>query len=72
METHGKCSAIALMRGLYADKQATGMTDDRVNRLVPHWQGCPLSPQLFNLYAEYIIREAGGLEEDDEEFRIGG
>ena len=26
------------------------------------WQGCILSPSLFNLYAEYIMRNAG-LEE---------
>ena len=27
-----------------------------------YWQGCILSPCLFNLYAEYIMRNAG-LEE---------
>ena len=33
------------------------------NRLVPNWErstsGCILSPCLFNLYAEYIMRNAG-------------
>ena len=36
------------------------------NRLVPNWKGVPqafmLSPCLFNLYAEYIMRN-DGLEE---------
>ena len=36
---------------------------DMVNRLVPNrkgvCEGCILSPCLFNLYAEYIMRSAG-------------
>ena len=52
-----------LLRNLYADQEATvrtghGTTDwfqtgERVH------QGCILSPCLFNLYAEYIMRNAG-------------
>ena len=52
-----------LLRNLYAGQEATvrtehGITDcfhigKRVHR------GCTLSPCLFNLYAEYIIRNAG-------------
>ena len=34
-------------------------------------QGCILSPCLFNLYAEYIMRNAG-LEEVQEESRLLG
>ena len=35
------------------------------------WQGCILSPCLFNLYAEYIMRNAG-LEEAQAEIKIAG
>ena len=34
-------------------------------------QGCILSPCLFNLYAEYIMRNAG-LDEAQAEIKIGG
>ena len=54
------------MRNLYADKEATV----RIGHAKTDWfqigkgvgQGCILSPCLFNLYAEYIMRSAG-LEE---------
>ena len=55
-----------LMRNLYADQEATvrtghGTTDwFQIGKGVH--QGCILSPCLFNLYAEYIMRNAG-LEE---------
>ena len=45
------------------------------NRLVPNRkgvsQGCILSPCLFNLYAEYIMRNAG-LEEAQAGIKIAG
>ena len=43
--------------------------------LVPNWegmcQGCILSPCLFNLYAEYIMRNAG-LEEAQAGIKLPG
>ena len=64
-----------LLRNLYADQEATVGT----GRGITHWfqigkgvrQGCTLSPCLFNLYAEYIIRNAG-LEEHKLESRLLG
>ena len=35
------------------------------------WQGCILSPCLFNLYSEYIMRNAG-LEEAQAGIKIAG
>ena len=51
------------MRNLYAGQEATvrtghGTTDwFQIRKGV--CQGCILSPHLFNLYAEYIMRKAG-------------
>ena len=52
-----------LLRNLYAGQEATvrtghGTTDWFLIRKGVH-QGCILSPCLFNLYAEYIMRNAG-------------
>ena len=52
-----------LLRNLYADQEATvrtghGITDwFQIGKGVR--QGCILSTCLFNLYAEYIMRNAG-------------
>ena len=57
---------ICLLRNVYAGQEATvrtrhGTTDCfQIGKGV--CQGCILSPCLFNLYAEYIMRN-GGLEE---------
>ena len=57
---------ICFLRNLYADQETTvrtghGTTDWlQIGKGV--CQGCIFSPSLFNLYAEYIVRNAG-LEE---------
>ena len=52
-----------LLRNLYADKEATARTGhgttDWFQIGTGECQGCILSPCLFNLYAEYIMRDAG-------------
>ena len=66
---------ICLLRNLYARQEATvrtghGTTDwFQIGKRVP--QGCILSPCLFNLYAEYIMRNAG-LDEAHLESRLLG
>ena len=64
-----------LLRNLYAGKEATvrtghGKTDWFQIRKGVRW-GCILSPCLFNLYAEYIVRNAG-LEEAQTGIKIAG
>ena len=62
-----------LLRNLYASQEATvrtghGRTDwFQIGKGV--CQGCVLSPCLFNLYAEYIMRKAG-LEESQAGIKI--
>ena len=66
---------ICLLRNLYAGQEATvrtghGTTDwFQIGKGVP--QGCILSPCLFNLYAEYIMRNAA-LEEAQAGIKIAG
>ena len=52
-----------LLRNLYAGQKATVRaghgTTDRFQIGKGVHQGCILSPSLFNLYAEYITRNAG-------------
>ena len=63
------------LRNRYADQEATvrtvhGTTDwFQIGKGVH--QGCILSPCLFNLYAEYIMRNAG-LEEAQAGIKIAG
>ena len=66
---------ICLLRNLYAGQEATVRTGHGTN----DWfqigkgvrQGCILSPCLFNLYAEYIMRNPG-LEETQAGIKISG
>src|SRR5574338_296139 len=64
-----------LLRNLYAGEEATvrtvhGTTDWFQIRKGIH-QGCILSPCLFNLYSEYIMRNAG-LDEEQAGIKIAG
>ena len=64
-----------LLRNLYAGQEAT----IRTGHATTDWfqigkgvrQGCILSPGLFNLYAEYIMRNAG-LDEAQAGIKIAG
>ena len=64
-----------LLRGLYAGQEATLRTGHETT----DWfqiregvcQGCILPPYLFNLYAEYIMRNAR-LDETQAGIKIGG
>ena len=66
---------ICLLRNLYAGQEATVRTGHGTT----HWfqigkgvcQGCILSPCLFNLHAEYLMRNAG-LEEAQAGIKTAG
>ena len=64
-----------LLRNLYAGQEATVRTGHgtadwfQIGKRVS--QGCILSPCLFNLYAEYIMRNAG-LKETQAGTKIAG
>ena len=60
-----------LLRNLYAGQKATVRTEHRTTDWFQIGKGCILSPCLFNLYAEYIIRNAG-LEEAQAGIKIAG
>ena len=55
-----------LLRNLYAGQEATVRTGYETTKWFQMGkglpQGCMLSPCLFNFYAEYIMRNAGGEE----------
>ena len=48
-----------LLRNLYAGQEATVRTGHGTTDWFQIGKGCILSPCLFNLYAEYIVRNAG-------------
>ena len=64
-----------LLRNLYAGQEATARTGHgtidwfQIGKGVH--QDCMLSPCLFNLYAEYVMRNAG-LEEAQDGIKIAG
>ena len=64
-----------LLRNLYAGQEATVRTGQRTTDWFQIGKGvrqrCILSPCLFNLYAEYIMRNAG-LEEAQAGIKISG
>ena len=68
-----------LLRNLYASQEASQEATVRTGHGTTDWfqigkgvcQGCILSPCLFNLYAEYIVRNAG-LEETQAGIKIAG
>ena len=64
-----------LLRNLYTGQEVTVRTGygttDWFQRGKGVHQGCILSPCLFNLYAEYIMRNTG-LEEAQAEIKIAG
>ena len=71
---YNRCRTIVLLQKLYTKQEATIRTEfgetDTINIGKGVRQGCILSPLLFNIYAENIMREA--LEDWDGGISIGG
>ena len=65
---------IVLLRRMYTNQEATARTElgetDNIDIGKGVRQGCILSPLLFNIYADNIMREA--LEEWDSGISVGG
>ena len=66
---------VSILRNLYTGQEATVKTGhgatDWFQIVKGEHQGCILSPCLFNLYAEYVMRNAG-LEETQAGIKIAG
>ena len=65
---------LCLLRNLYAGQEATVRTGHGTTdwfQIGKVRQGCILSPCLFNLYAEFIVRNAG-LEEAQAGMKFAG
>ena len=66
---------ICLLRNLYAGQEATVRTEHGTTDLFPVakgvLQGCILSPCLFSLYAQYLMRNAA-LDEAQAEIKVAG
>ena len=60
-----------LLRNLYAGQKPTVRTGHGAKDSFQIGKGCILSPCLFNLYAEYTMRNAG-LEEAQTGIKIAG
>ena len=60
-----------LLRNLYAGQEATVRTENGTVDWFKIGKGCILSPCLFNLYAEHIMRSVG-LDETQAGIRIAG
>ena len=60
-----------LLRNLYACQEATVRTRHGTTDRFANWERSILSPCLFNLYAEYIMRNAG-LDEAQAGIKIAG
>ena len=60
-----------LLRNLYAGQEATVRTGHGTTDWFQIGKGCILSPCLFNLYAEYIMRNAR-LDESQAGIKIAG
>ena len=64
-----------LLRNLYAGKEATVRTEHETTDWLQiekgESQGCIVSPCLFTLYAEYIMRRAG-LDEAQDGIKVSG